>query len=193
MCTRDISNRSIASQNLTRAFVMLSCSACLLHEPTLFEASLKGYGTFLTSFRITMSLLFFVVICSTHTCLLCSAMNRRMKTGSHRSLAIPRSLQQRMRALDLQPSVAVGIPSGSKYCCSPRAMLTSLRRMSVGLDKRRTFPSIILKAMEGVNLTVHAQQAHTLSSHFSVSQLSLLSAQDPTRLVRTLGSRSACT
>jgi hypothetical protein len=35
-------------------------------------------------------------------------------------------LQHRINALDLQPSVAVGMPSGSKNCCSPRAMETSL-------------------------------------------------------------------
>jgi hypothetical protein len=42
------------------------------------------------------------------------------------SLAIPRSLQHRIRAFDLQASVAVGTPDGSKYSCSPRAIDTSL-------------------------------------------------------------------
>jgi uncharacterized protein len=42
------------------------------------------------------------------------------------SLAIPRSLQQRINALLLQASVAVGMPAGSKYSCSPRAIATSL-------------------------------------------------------------------
>lgn len=45
----------------------------------------------------------------------------------HNSLAIPRSLQHLMRALLLHASVAVGIPEGSKYSCSPRAMATNLR------------------------------------------------------------------
>ena len=113
--------------SLACAFVALNATD-VHYEPALFGASLNGYGTFLTSLRITMSFLFFVVTCSTHTCLLYSAMNLRMKTGSHSSLAIPKSLQQRMSALDLHPSVAVGMPSGSKYCCSPRAMLTNLRQ-----------------------------------------------------------------
>jgi hypothetical protein len=42
------------------------------------------------------------------------------------SLAIPRSLQHRINALLLHPSVAVGIPLGSKNVCSPRATETSL-------------------------------------------------------------------
>ncbi len=48
----------------------------------------------------------------------------------HSSLAIPRSLQQRMSALLLHASVAVGMPFGSKYSCSPRAMPTSLSNVS---------------------------------------------------------------
>lgn len=47
--------------------------------------------------------------------------------SNHNSLAIPRSLQHRIRALLLQPSVAVGMPLGSKYSCSPRATATSLQ------------------------------------------------------------------
>lgn len=43
------------------------------------------------------------------------------------SLAIPKSLQHRIRALLLHPSAAVGIPDGSKYSFSPLAMATSLR------------------------------------------------------------------
>ena len=42
------------------------------------------------------------------------------------SLAIPRSLQHLINALLLQASVAVGIPEGSKYSCSPLAIATSL-------------------------------------------------------------------
>jgi hypothetical protein len=51
----------------------------------------------------------------------------RKKKPYQSSLAMPRSLQQRMSALLLHPSVAVGIPFGSKYSCSPRAMLTRLQ------------------------------------------------------------------
>lgn len=61
----------------------------------------------------------------------CSFKKALMKRGSHSSLAIPRSLQQRIKAFDLQPSVAVGIPSESKYCCSPRAIEISLRTVSM--------------------------------------------------------------
>lgn len=39
---------------------------------------------------------------------------------------MPKSLQQRISALLLHASVAVGIPEGSKYSCSPRAIATSL-------------------------------------------------------------------
>lgn len=64
--------------------------------------------------------------CSTYTSTQYSLLNPRMNRGSHSSLAIPRSLQQRISALLLQASVAVGIPEGSKYSCSPRAIPTSL-------------------------------------------------------------------
>jgi len=46
----------------------------------------------------------------------------------HSSLAIPKSLQHRIKALLLHASVAVAIPAASKYSCSPRAMATSLQR-----------------------------------------------------------------
>jgi len=42
------------------------------------------------------------------------------------SLAIPKSLQHLINALLFTDSVAVGIPDGSKYSCSPRAMATRL-------------------------------------------------------------------
>ncbi len=64
--------------------------------------------------------------CSAYTSTQYSFLNPRMNRGSHSSLAIPRSLQQRISALLLQASVAVGIPEGSKYSCSPRAIPTSL-------------------------------------------------------------------
>jgi hypothetical protein len=75
--------------------------------------SLNGYFT-VSSFLITIFLFFLVLACSTHTSFVIFDVNSRMKRGSQSSLAIPRSLQQRIRALDLHPSVAVGIPSGSK-------------------------------------------------------------------------------
>ena len=87
--------------------------------------SLKGYFSS-SSFLIKCFLLFLVTTCSTIISLAISFMYFLMKRGSQSSEAMPRSLQQRIRALDLQPSVAVGIPSGSKYCCSPRAIETSL-------------------------------------------------------------------
>lgn len=87
--------------------------------------SLKGYFNS-SSFLIKCFLLFFVMTCSTINSLAISFMYLRMNRGSQSSEAIPRSLQQRIRAFDLQPSVAVGMPSASKYCCSPRAIDTSL-------------------------------------------------------------------
>lgn len=87
--------------------------------------SLKGYLT-VSSFLSHIFFRFFVIWCSTNTSLTCSFMNLWMYLGSHNSLATPRSLQHRIIALDLQPSAAVGIPSGLKYSCSPRATETSL-------------------------------------------------------------------
>lgn len=51
---------------------------------------------------------------------------RKKNRTHHSSLATPRSLQQRISALLLQASVAVGIPAGSKYSCSPLAIATNL-------------------------------------------------------------------
>jgi hypothetical protein len=75
-----------------------------------------------------MTYFVFCLACSTQTSTQCLDLNSRMKVGSHNSLAIPRSLQHRIRAFDLQASVAVGIPDSSKYSCSPRATDTSLPR-----------------------------------------------------------------
>ena len=71
--------------------------------------------------------------CSANTSTQYCFLNSRMNRGSHSSLAIPRSLQQRIRALLLQASVAVGIPEGSKYSCSPRAIPTSLENQGLRL------------------------------------------------------------
>jgi hypothetical protein len=70
---------------------------------------------------------FLVGTCSANTSTQYSFLNSRMNRGSHSSLATPRSLQQRIRALLLHASVAVGIPEGSKYSCSPRAIATRLQ------------------------------------------------------------------
>ena len=72
--------------------------------------------------------------CSAYTSTQYSFLNSRMNRGSHNSLATPRSLQQRISALLLQASVAVGIPEGSKYSCSPRAIPTSLPKKKQGLS-----------------------------------------------------------
>ena len=81
---------------------------------------------------------------STNTSTQWAALNSRMNRGSLRttgqrieggcilltahqsSLAMPRSLQHLINALLLQASVAVGIPEGSKYSCSPLEIPTSL-------------------------------------------------------------------
>jgi len=52
------------------------------------------------------------------------------------SLAIPKSLQHLINALLLHASVAVAIPEGSKYSCSPRATATSLAPFSVAIKKK---------------------------------------------------------
>ena len=49
-----------------------------------------------------------------------------MKRKYHNSEAIPKSLQHLINAFDLQPSVAVGKPEGSKKVCSPLAIETNL-------------------------------------------------------------------
>ena len=110
-----------------RLQMRLPCSYVPQHipEPNYNLTSLCGYLA-LSSFLSTIFLFFFVLTCSTHISFVILFVNSLMKRGSQSSEAIPKSLQQRIKALDLQPSVAVGIPSGSKYCCSPRAMETSL-------------------------------------------------------------------
>ena len=75
--------------------------------------SLNGYLTS-SSFLIQICFFFFEGTCSTQTCFALSFINVLMYRGSHNSLATPRSLQQRINAFDLQPSVAVGMPSGEK-------------------------------------------------------------------------------
>lgn len=72
-----------------------------------------GYATS-SSFLIQILDLRLFTTCSTNTSLVYSALNLRIQRGSHSSLATPRSLQQRTSAFDLQPSVAVGMPSGLK-------------------------------------------------------------------------------
>ena len=81
---------------------------------------------------------------STHFCFL----NRLMNLGSHNSDAIPKSLQQRMSALLLQPSVAVGMPEGSKKSCSPRATETS-RPWQTRAYSRVTYFSVTMVSLRG--------------------------------------------
>lgn len=88
-------------------------------SPQLLPACQRLYPEEFTHF-------FFDVACSAKTSTQCFALNERMKAGSHSSEAIPRSFEHLIRAFDLQPSVAVGIPLGSKYSCSPLATDTSL-------------------------------------------------------------------
>ena len=101
------------------------CASHHIPKPIYNFTSLKGYLG-LSSFLSTIFLFFFVLACSTQISFVILLVNSLMKRGSQSSDAMPRSLQHRIKALDLQPSVAVGIPSGSKYCCSPRAIETSL-------------------------------------------------------------------
>jgi hypothetical protein len=69
---------------------------------------------------------FFVTTFSTNTSTHTLALKSRMNRGLHSSWAIPRSLQHRINALDLAPSLAVATPDGSKYSCSPLAVDTNL-------------------------------------------------------------------
>jgi hypothetical protein len=84
----------------------------LSQEPNPLD-SFHGYDTS-SPFRTHILCFFLLTTCSTHTSLVYSALNLRMKRGSHNSLATPRSLQHRINAFDLHPSAAVGIPSGEK-------------------------------------------------------------------------------
>ena len=80
--------------------------------PVIF-VSLKGYlGS--SSFLNEIFFFFLVTTCSTQISRPFSRRNLRMNRGSHNSDAMPRSLQHLIKAFDLQPSVAVGMPSGSK-------------------------------------------------------------------------------
>lgn len=79
-----------------------------------------------SSDRKRQTYFFLVGTCSANTSTQYFALNSRMKRGSQSSLAMPRSLQHRISALLFTASVAVGMPLGSKYSCSPRATATSL-------------------------------------------------------------------
>lgn len=113
------------TRHASHDYRLCCCPAC--------GTSFHGYLTS-SSFLMKCFLLFLVVACSTIISRTWLFMKPRMNLGSQSSLAIPRSLQQRMSALDLQPSVAVGMPSGSKYCCSPRAMDMRLRKRVVSMS-----------------------------------------------------------
>lgn len=75
--------------------------------------SFHGYETS-SSFRSQIFVLRLLTTCSTNASRAYFALYLRIHRGSHNSLAIPRSLQHLTRALERQPSVAVGIPSGEK-------------------------------------------------------------------------------
>jgi hypothetical protein len=57
-------------------------------------------------------------------------MVRNLDSTNQSSLATPKSLQHRINALLLHASVAVGMPEGSKYSCSPLAIPTNLQGRS---------------------------------------------------------------
>ena len=118
---RSVQRRDMHCPSIPLASIGYLCRP--IYAPILL--SLKGYLT-ASSFLMTIFLFFLVATCSTHTSLVYLLLNSRINLGSHSSLAIPKSLQHRIRAFDLHPSVAVGMPSGSKYCCSPRAIETNL-------------------------------------------------------------------
>lgn len=61
-----------------------------------------------------------------------------IKEAYQSSLAIPKSLQQRIRALLLHASVAVAIPEGSKYSCSPLAIATNLESRPISFNSQST-------------------------------------------------------
>lgn len=94
--------------------------------PVATPVSLNGYSKAGISFLLQSFLFLPLFASSTHTSTQCFALKVRMKRGSQSSEAIPRSLQHRISALDLAPSVAVATPSGEKYSCSPRAVETKL-------------------------------------------------------------------
>ena len=121
-----LTKASLPSVNHTRiTFIMLyyicpvdpflyhtnSLASCFSQAPNL--DSLYGYLTS-SSFLNHICFFFFVGTCSTHICFASAFMNFLIYLGSQSSEATPRSLQQRIRALDLHPSVAVGMPSGEK-------------------------------------------------------------------------------
>jgi hypothetical protein len=106
----------------------------VLATPKLASFKKRQEGEYVYSMKAHFLL---VGTCSTNTSTQYSFLNSRMNRGSHNSLATPRSLQQRISALLLQASVAVGIPEGSKYSCSPRAIPTSLPERGLSLISQK--------------------------------------------------------
>ena len=70
------------------------------------------------------------------------------------SLAIPRSLQHLINALLLQASVAVGIPEGSKYSCSPLAIPTSLEIAHRNFSISRIDQRILVGTCQGIQARI---------------------------------------
>jgi hypothetical protein len=116
-------------------FIILSClNTCAGSNYSEYGYENLGWSLLRQSFFF-----FLVGICSAKISMHDLALNSRMKRGSQSSLAMPRSLQHRMRALLLHASVAVGIPEGSKYSCSPRAIATSLPKHTSAYSRLTIF------------------------------------------------------
>ena len=107
------------------SFRFIECDIFVHAAPFSFQ----GYSNGGASFRLH-SFLFFPPVPSAQTSAAYLPLNSLINLGSHSSLAMPRSLQHRMSALDLAPSEAVAMPLGSKYSCSPRAVDTKRPRQT---------------------------------------------------------------
>jgi hypothetical protein len=79
----------------------------------------------------------------------------RVQRAHQSSLAIPRSLQHLINALLLHASVAVGIPEGSKYSCSPLATATNLEVTRQSFSMSQTDRGVLVGTCQGI-------QAHIL-------------------------------
>lgn len=106
------------------------------------------------------------------------------KWANQSSLATPRSLQHLMSALLLHASVAVGMPEGSKYSCSPLATATSLSHVSAVSTGRRA-PYVIR--------TVPNRPVRTPGSRLSARRWFHSWVPDPILQDRKLCSKCVCT
>lgn len=101
--------------------------------PCLVPDRRYGYATSTAPLRYHSVRFFLVVACSTQTSSMRFFLNQRTNVGSHSSEAMPRSLQQRISALDLQPSTAEGSWSALKYVFSPWACEANLPKKKIEL------------------------------------------------------------